>query len=278
MTLTQEKKKQILAGLLFVGLLGALYYNFFSGDNDPPTTATRPAATVAKKPSTQAQAPKGATAPAETLVSSALDLASMSDKAQTGGTGRNIFIYPTPTPPPPVIPTPPPPTPPPPPITLVGVSPSGVIARTAGFTLTVMGAKIPADARASINGRPYPTTFVSETQVKVAVDAAAIAAPGPLRIDVKSAQDPAKMYSNAVNLNVSAPPTPPYKYMMMMIKDGVVSAAVKFDLDEETQIVTKGKVLGGHWRIVNITQDGLEILDTNINVSHTIKFSGTGEG
>jgi len=276
MTLTQEKKKQILAGLLFVGLLGALYYNFFSGDDGPPTTANRPAA-VAKKPSTQTQTAKGTAAPTETLVSSALDLASMSDKAQTGVSGRNIFIYPTPTPPPPVIPTPTPPPPPPPPITLVGVSPSGVIARTAGFTLTVMGAKIPADARASINGRTYPTTFVSETQVKVAVEAATIAAPGPLRVEVKSAQDP-KIYSNAVNLNVSAPPTPPYKYMMMMVKDGVVSAAVKFDLDEETQIVTKGKVLGGHWRIVNITQDGLEILDTNINVSHTIKFSGTGDG
>jgi len=272
MTLTQEKKKQILAGVLFVGLLGALYYNFFSGNGEPAPPATKPA-TAPKKNNGQAQTAKGATTQTEPLVSSALDLASMSDKAQTGVTGRNIFIYPTPTPPPPVIPTPTPLPPPPPPITLVGVSPSGVIARTAGFTLTVMGAKIPADAKAFINGRPYPTTFVSETQVKVAVDAAAIAAPGPLRIDVKSAQD-AKMYSNAVNLNVSAPPTPQYKYLGLVVKDGVYMAVIKFDLDEETQVVTKGKTLAGHWRVTNITQDAIEFLDTNINVSHSVKFCG----
>ncbi len=201
----------------------------------------------------------------------------MSNKGQTGATGRNIFIYPTPTPTP--LPTPvfvPTPIPqPPPPITLVGVSPSGVIARTAAFTLTVMGAKIPADAKTFINGRDYPTTFVSETQVKVAIPAAAIAAPGPLRIEVRSAQD-SKMYSNAVSLNVTAPQSPPYKYMTLIVKDGIYSAVVKFDLDEETQVVTKGKVLGGHWRVVNITQDAIEILDTNINVSHSIKFIGEG--
>ncbi len=274
MALTQEKKKQILAGTLFVALLGVFYYEFFSGDDGPPTTA-RPAA-APKKSSTQAQTAKGATAPSEPLISTALDLASMSDKAQTGVTGRNIFVYPpppTPTPPPP--PPPPPPPTPPPPITLVGVSPSGVIARTADFTLTVMGAKIPADAKTFINGIPYPTTFVSETQVKVAVKAATIAAPGPLRIEVRSAQD-AKMYSNAVNLNVSAPPNPPYKYMALVVKDGIYSAVVKFDLDEETQVVIKGKILGGHWRITNITQEAIEILDTNINVSHSIKFTGEG--
>src|SRR6185295_4719330 len=114
-------------------------------DDGPATPAVRPAATP-KRTTTQAQTAKGATTPTETLVSSALDLASMSDKAQTSVAGRNIFIYPTPTPPPPPpTPGPPPPTPPPPPITLVGVSPSGVIARTAGFSLTVMGAKIPDD-------------------------------------------------------------------------------------------------------------------------------------
>ena len=279
MNLTREKKQQILAGVLIVGLIGVFYYNFLRDDDEPSAPASRPAATTQRRSSTQSPTAKGVATPEETPITSALDLASMTEKASSGTAGRNIFIYPpppTPTPPPPT-PTPTPiPTPPPPPITLVGLNPSGVIARTADFTLTVLGAKIPADAKTFINGREYRTTFVSETQLKVAVTAAAIAAPGSLRIEVRSAQDP-KIYSNALNLNISAPPAPPYKYLGLVIdKFGVYNAVLKFDLDEETMVVTKGKVLGGHWRVANITQETIEFVDTNINVSSLVKFTGEG--
>jgi hypothetical protein len=273
MTLTQEKKKQILAGILFATLLGALYYNFFSGDDEPSNTGNRPSANATKKSTAQGQAANNGAAANEPLVNTPLALASMSDKAQTAGAGRNIFIYPTPTPPPPP-PVRPTPTPtPPPPITLVGVSPAGVIARTADFTLTVMGAKIPPDARAFINGIPYSTNFINESQIKVAVTRAAIAGPGQLRIEVRSAQDP-KIYSNPVSLNVTAPPSPPFRYVGLMIKNGVYTAIIKSELDEDPLSVVKGQTIGGHWRITNITEDGLEIVDTNINVSHPIKYTG----
>jgi hypothetical protein len=275
MTLTPEKKKQILAGLLLVILMGALYFNFSRGDDAPTTAPNRAAATRASQGRSGAS-PAGARAAEQTapLVTTALDLASMSDKArEAGATGRNIFVYPpppTPTPTPTPIPTP---TPPPPPITLAGLSPSGVMARTGDFTLTLLGAKMPADAKAFLNGRDYKTTFVNESQIKVAVPASAIASPGALRIEVRSAQD-RSLYSNPLNLNVTMPPPPPFRYLGLIIKNGVHMAVLKSDTDEEALNVVKGAVIGGHWRIVNITEMEIELIDTNINVPHRIRFTG----
>jgi hypothetical protein len=258
--------------VLFLGLIVTVYYNFFTDDR-PSSAANRPSTTrsATRRPETQTEAAKTSKGQEEAVITTPLDLASMSHKAmQTAPTGRNVFVYP-----PPPTPPPPPPTPPPipPPITLMGLNPGGVIARTGNFTLTVPGAKIPPDAKTFINGREYPTTFVNESQVKVAVPASAIASPGSLRVEVRSASDP-KLFSNALNLNVAAPPTPPYRYLGLIIKNGVYTAVLKSDTDEEPLSVQKGSVVGRHWRINNITEQVIEIIDTNINVSHQIRFTG----
>ena len=279
MNLKKEHKKQalILVPLLLL-LFGVVYYNFIMGDDEPPTTAKKSATPTPtpKKTDARPQPAKGAAGqPEEVLVTQPLELASMTNKTQQpGGTGRNIFVYPpppTPTPPPP--PPPPTPPPPPPPITLAGLSPSGVIARTGDFTLTLMGAKFPRDAKAFINGREYPTTFVNEAQLRVAVPAPVIAGPGSLSIEVRSASDP-KLFSNPINMIVTAPPTPAYKYIGLIVKNGVYTAVLKLETEDEHLNVVKGQKIGGHWQIINITDQAIEVLDTNINVRHMIQFTG----
>ncbi len=271
MNLTQEKKKLILMIALLAVLGGVFYYNFSGSSADDPTPTKTGQPAKAKSPAKGAQ--DAATNKNELpVITQPLVLASMSSKTQEPTAGRNIFLYPTPTPPPP--PVTPSPTPPPP-ITLTGVNPGGVIAQTAGFTMTVFGAKIPPDARAFIAWREHKTTFVSEAQLKVEVPATTIASPGSLPVEVRGASDP-KMFSNVVNLNITPPPAPPYKYLGMIVKNGVTTAMVKFDLEEGLLPVRKDTVLGGHWKIINITIDNLEIEDTNIKVKHRVPFTGEG--
>lgn len=279
MALTAEKKKQILAGALgLVALVTVSWSLFFSGDSGPSSsTANRPTAKPGVYQPVGAPKPPETNAKAEVLiVSQPLELSGLWDSTAPV-IGRNIFIYPTPTPPPPQKPPSPTPPPPPPPITLAGLQPSQVIARTADFGMTVYGAKIPADARVLINGAPYPTTVVSDSQLKLTIPAATIANPGQLQVEVKSTADPAAWYSNRVVLNVTPPPIPSYKYIGLVVKNGQSVAVIRDEAENELRNVRKGQQIEkSKWQITNITPAELEILDTTINVKHRIPFTGDG--
>ena len=277
MALSSEKKKQIAAAVLGVVALTMVVWSlFFSDPGSSTTTTVKP--TNGKPGITTAINPAGVN-----VVKPSADLILVSQPLNLGGLGdstapvmwRNIFIYPPPPPPPPS-PTPPPPSPPPPPppITLAGLNPSQVTARTADFAMTIFGAKIPADARVLINGTQFPTTVTGDSQVKVTVPAAVIANPGQLQIEVKGAAEPAKWFSNRLTLNVTAPPIPGYKYLGLIIKNGVSIAVVRDEGESELKNVRKGDKLGSRWQVMNITPTEIEILDVTINVRHRLPFTG----
>ncbi len=276
MALSSEKKKQIAAGVLGVVALIMIGSLFFS---DPGSSSSTAVKATAGKPGINA--PINPTGKAETkpdadviLVSQPLDLGGLGDSTAPV-MGRNIFIYPPPPPPPTPPPTPtPPPPPPPPPITLAGMNPSQVTARTADFPLTIFGAKIPADARVLINGAQYPTTVTGDSQVKVTVPAAVILNPGQLQIEVKGAADPVKWFSNRLTLNVTAPPVPGYKYLGLIVKNGVSTAILRDESESELKYFRKGDKLGTRWQLTNITPDEIEILDITIQVRHRLPFTG----
>jgi hypothetical protein len=276
MALSAEKKKQLAAGVLgAVALIAIVWSLFFS---DPGSSSTPTAKSTGLKPGINApinQAGKTEAKPAQIfLVSQPLDLGGLGDSAAPV-MGRNIFIYPPPPPLPTPTPTPtPPPPPPPPPITLAGLNPSQVTARTADFAMTIFGAKIPADARVLINGAQYPTTVTGDAQVKVTVPAAMIANPGQLQVEVKGAADPIKWYSNRLTLNVTAPPLPGFKYLGLIVKNGVSTAVLRDEGESEYRNVRKGDKLGTRWQVTNITQTEIEILDITINVRHRLPFTG----
>jgi hypothetical protein len=269
---SRENRNKILLGALMLTLIGVIYYQFFSGSDspDPAPRVAQGAARTTPSPTPQRQT-SGTPAP---IISQPLDLASIQlGNKSSGGTGRNIFVYPTPTPPPPT-PTPTPlPSPTPWPIPVSSANPGNLIARTAGFTLTVFGDKMPQDAQGLISGRAYPTTFVSPTQVKINVPAEAIRTPGVLGVSVRSGSN-AALVSNTISINVAAPPEPPYKYVgLVIVKNTPTAALVSQGNDDDLYNVKKGQVIGGRWKIINITPAKVEIEDTSIKVSHLINYT-----
>jgi len=284
MALTPDNKKQLFAGALVALLAVIVYFQFFAGDDKPSPAAarvTKISGTPAPSPTAPGPKPGSATVargqikePA--IITDPLPLELLVGRGRPeGGTGRNIFVYPTPTPTPPPKPTPTPIPPPPPPVLISGLNPSGVIARTADFNLTVLGAKIPPDSKVFINGRDYPTTFVNETQVRASVTAATIRASGNMRVEVKSVSDPS-LFSNALNLNVAEPPVPPFLYVALSVdKKGVHTAVLKSQADGQLIYVHQGDTID-RWRILAISGDKIDILDTNYNIPHSLNFTGEG--
>jgi hypothetical protein len=268
----KETRNRMLLGALLLLLLFVIYFQFFSGGDTQKSTSAPPSANTKATPSpTPQRQTSGTPVP---IISEPLDLASIvGGSHSSGGTGRNIFIYPTPTPPPPTpVPTAAP-TPTPWPIPASSLNPGGVIARTAGFTLTVFGQKIPQDVQGFVNGSAYPTTFVSDTQVRINVPAEAIRNPGSLNVMVRSQSDP-NLISNSIPLNVAAPPEPPYKYIgLITLKNVPTAVLVSQGNDDDVYNKRKGDVIGGKWKIINITPQKVEIEDTSIKVSHVINFT-----
>ncbi len=269
-----EKRKKILLGVLFLLLVGVIYYQFFWESDAPSSAQTVTSVNPTNKPTpTPTPAPRAGGTP-EPIISQPLSIASMLNKdTQGSGTGRNIFVYPTPTPAPPVPPPPPAPTPSPPPINLFSVNPAGVIARTGEFTLTVFGDKIPQDAQGFVDGRQYQTTFISTREIKIKVPAEAIRTQGNLGVMMRSKSD-ASLYSNSGSLNVAEPPAPPYRYIGLIVNKSGAVAVLKSQSDDEVINVKKDQRFGGNWRVINITTKSIEIEDTNIKISHIINFTG----
>jgi hypothetical protein len=268
---SNDKRKRILLGALFVVLIGSLYLQFFSGENDAPVT--RPVAARGRGTPTPTPASRGGERKVPTI-SEPLDLASMTNRTGSGdGSGRNIFIYPTPTPPPTPKPVAPTPTPIPPPITLFSANPGTVFARSPDFNLAVFGEKIPQDGKILINGREFPTTFVSARELRAKVTNDAIRSVGSLGILVRSSSD-AKLYSNQLPLNISEPPPPPYRYIGRIERRTGVIAVFKAPNDDQIFSVAKDAVFGGRWKVISITPQRVVLEDTTIKVTHTVNFTG----
>ncbi len=272
-----ETRKKLLLGGLMIVFVAVIYFQFFAEEESPTPPAARvtqaavqeraASTAAAKRPVQSGQEP-------ERIISQPLDLASMSGKGSAAaGTGRNIFVYPPPPPPPTPKPQPTLPPPPPPPITLFSVNPSGIIARTGDFTLTVFGEKIPGDARLFIEGREYPTTSVSQTEVKAKVPADVIKRAGNMGVQVRSQSD-SKMFSNQLSLNVAEPPAPPYRFIGLIVSSKKTVAVLKAASGEDVFNVSRGDVVGKNWRIINITPQKIEVEDTNLKITHSINFTG----
>jgi outer membrane protein assembly factor BamB len=85
------------------------------------------------------------------------------------------------------------------PVTLTSISPSGVVAGSAGFTLTLTGTNFSKDSVVIFNTFPQPTTFVSPTQLTASIAASMLVTPEEGIVTVES--------SSQANADVSAPAT-----------------------------------------------------------------------
>jgi outer membrane protein assembly factor BamB len=84
------------------------------------------------------------------------------------------------------------------PVTLTSISPSGVVAGSSGFTLTLTGTKFSKDSVVIFNTSSQPTTFVSPTQLTASIAANMLVTPEEGVVTVAS--------SSQANADISAPP------------------------------------------------------------------------
>src|SRR5436309_7689270 len=168
-----EKKKIIAAaglGVVAIAVLGYVFFGSSGSANRPQPNYNNIVRPGSQPVDTSKQKP------VDSVISD--DLNSLSpipvswSAPAVGEANRNIFAYyePTPTP----VPEKPVPTPtptPPPPLTVTSLAPSNVYARTADFSLEVMGDKFVPGVRIAIDGRDLQTRFISAQQIGATVPA-----------------------------------------------------------------------------------------------------------
>jgi hypothetical protein len=262
-----EKKKMIAAAVLGVAAIAVLGYVFFGGSSaKPATNNTNARATPTPNRIVQVPEPSPDDSVFQPVVYNPISPA-LSDA------DRNIFAYYEPPPKP--IPTPymyvPTPTPVPP-LTVNGLMPSNVYARTADFSLQIMGDKFTPAVHVNIDGRDLPTRFINAQQVFTTVPAALIANPGPRQVLLRN--NDGLLYSNTITLNVQPPPLPNYSYIGIIGKPRFNDTAVLQDKGSKELVnAQRGDVIGGRFRVSSISEKEVVLIDTTLKIRHTITFS-----
>ena len=271
----KNTRQMVLAGALVVVMGYFVLHTFvFSGPSSKPKSTTaaatsnslpapRPASGSAPQPTRQAAA-----SPQEKLQQLLYDkrpldlhlIANYRGGDATVGKRGNIFDYFKE--PPPKLREPDPP----PPITISYLQPQTAVAGTPRpFTLTVAGKGFPADAQVLINGNPRPTKRLNDTTLSIEVRASEYPSQTTLAVDVRSPTDP-KQFSNHATFVVSASPDPPFKYIGRIGDIGVL----EMNGTKEVARVTRGGTVQGVWRIELITNDAVEVTQTQYDIKKRV--------
>jgi hypothetical protein len=280
----KERRNLILAVALgSVAVLGILYNFVLSGSKTvkrtggTTTTATGRATTSASPTAATTAAPniediRQYQAPSPIVY----ERVSFGDPVP----GRNIFAYYVPPVRPvntavatnsPVITETPTPTPvPSPPIFVAGVAPSSVYARTGDFALEVAGDKFTPESRVFLNGAEVPTTFENPQRLRAQISSAVISSEGGRSVLVRTPDG--SLFSNVVNLNVLPPPAPPFTYVGLLGKRNNKDTAVLKNRTNELLSVQRDDVVGGRFRLTAITEQSVELTDTELRVKHSLPF------
>ncbi len=278
---TAERNKMIAAMVLGALALLSLGYMFFGGSSSSSSRRTAANSNTQTTTTTTTQTTRTSSVPSpEDVRNNPLTQFEPVDYPKTVASapeaGRNIFAYyvkPTPTPTPP----PPPQTPspsPPPPLILASVQPQTVYARTGDFQLTVTGDKFTPATHIFFGDTEVPTRFVSPQQLTANVPGALISYEGTRQIIVKSTDG--QLYSNPIAMSVQQPPPPNFIYIGIIGKVHHNDVAVlKEKNSNELLNVQLGDIIGGHYRVISISEREVVVTDTNIrNVKHKLPFTG----
>jgi hypothetical protein len=271
---TPAERNKMIAAIVLPILAFIFVFNMLSGPSRPaPTTTNANTKGKAARPSTAQQQAPGVTAAAavEDSAADVVPIVCCPEPYFGPDAGRNIFAFyvkppPTPTPERPV----PTPTPePPPPIALAGLTPQSVFARQAGFTLQLTGDKFGPGTRVYVNGQELPTQYKSMQQLSANVPASAISGPGSRTVQVKTPDG--SLYSNTLTLNVMQAPAPTYTYVGFL-KRARGNTAVLKDAKGELYSVRPGDVVEGRFRVTDISEKGVEVVDKDLSIKHTMPY------
>jgi hypothetical protein len=272
---TPAERNKLIAAIALPLLALIFVFNMLSGPSKPSPGSATPTPTPKRPRATgqQATAAGAAQAGADGGLVSVLTRVDCCPQPYGGGeAGRNIFaFYVKPTPPPGSnLPPTPPPTPvPTPPYVLAALAPQSTFARTAGFALQVTGDKFGPAARVYVDGQELPTQYKSMQQLSATVPASLISSPGQRTVVVRTPDG--QLYSNPTTLNVMQPPAPTYTYVGFLKRQRANTAVLK-DAKGELHSVRQGDLVEGRFRVADITERGVELVDKDLNIKHTMPF------
>lgn len=281
---TPAERNKLIAAIALPILALVFVVNMLSGPSKPASTTNVNANTRPRgvRPTTAQQQAPGSTAAAGDIEvpTDVVPIDCCPEPFFGGDAGRNIFaFYVKPLPPPTPVPTVVEATPtPPPPIMLAGLMPQSVFARTTGFTLQLTGDKFSPGARVYVGGQELPTQYKSPQQLSATVPAALISVPGARPVQVKTPDG--SLYSNEATLNVMQPPSPTYTFIgFLKRRSASANTAVLKDAKGELYSVRQGDLVEGRFRVTDISERGVEVVDKDLNIKHTMPFvdaRGTG--
>jgi hypothetical protein len=268
---TPAERNKLIAAIALPLLALIFVINMLSGPSKTTSGNVNGPGGV-RRPPAQQQAPSTAAAEVEVSVADIVPI-DCCPEPFFGDAGRNIFaFYVKPPPPPAPVPSVPAPTPTPtPPVLLAGLTPQSVFARTAGFALQVTGDKFGPGARVYVNGQELPTQYKSAQQLSANIPASLISSPGVRSVKVQTPDG--SLYSNEMALNVMQPPSPTYTFIgFLKRKTASANTAVLKDAKGELYSVRQGDLVEGRFRVTDISERGVEVVDKDLNIKHTLPF------
>ncbi len=277
-----EKYKLIAAIALGVIAVGSIVFLFFGDSFFGSSTASNKNGNTAKSsptPSRNNSTVQTQNEEAETLAAIIEPIVYNPSTPPAVNGGRNIFdiyIPPPPTPTPIVMVTPTPP--PPPPLTLTGIQPANVYARTpTDFTVQVFGDKFTPETRISFDNNDLPTKFISPQQLTAVVPASLIYTDGGRQIMARTPDG--RLYSNYGTMNVMVPPMPNYLYVGLIgdkrFKDDIAILRDKSN-DKDVFSIKLGQVVKekteNRFKVISISERELILIDKTLNIKHIVPY------
>jgi hypothetical protein len=281
---TDERNKMIVAIVLGVLALASLFFAFGGTSLFSSSTATKVTVSVSPTPKPSASVPLD---PVKMPSESDQLLEYSSVPVRYNGVvsgpdpGRNIFAFYEPPPPcgmTPANPCPPPPTPkvtpmPPPPtpeIFITAINPSSVYAGSKNVRLEIVGERMQPDAKIYLNQTEVPTRFVNEQRMTADIPASFISSEGGRQIIIQTPDG--KKYSQAMTLNVQAPPRPQFQYIGMIARRGGNNDTAYFmEQGRQTPMSARlNDVLGQRFKLISISSDQTIFEDVNLGFRHQV--------
>jgi hypothetical protein len=126
------------------------------------------------------------------------------------------------------------------------------------------------DAKIYFSQNELPTSFVNEQKMVADVPANFIAAEGPRQIIIQTPDG--KKYSQAMTLNVQAPPKPGFQYIGMIARKRSNNDTAYFmDQGRQTPVSARlNDVVGGRFRLVSISAEETVFEDVSLGFKHKV--------
>ena len=139
--------------------------------------------------------------------------------------------------------------------------------------MKVFGEKFQPDSQVLIGGAPFKTKVISDKELSVEIPTPAIQVPGERDIEVTS-KNPDFAKSSHVRFTITPPPTPPYKYVGLIVNGGDSLAVLLVD-NEAINVRIGDKVeKNGRWIVRSINDKRIEFEDSQLRLLHAVPFTG----